>query len=187
MSLLVENLPLPRVGQLGFQCVVEIEGATMMVGARVSSKLGSDILWSSNISMRAASRRVQRVVCEPTVYHYESAEGDYEAKVTLKWNRDHVVDSRPLTLYKCGVLGSHRGHHDCSLCVTRSPRYQCAWCGAACRYKPQCPTGLGIGGEQAQPLMHTELSRPDMDPGVTALGQCPTPRIDVVSKQFKLK
>lgn len=64
------------------------------------------------------------VTCESTVYRYQAMTGVYEARLTLVWNRDHVVDSRSLTLYKCGVLGAHRGHADCSLCVTRPSRYR---------------------------------------------------------------
>ena len=175
LVLLVENLPVPRVGQLGFQCVVSVEGATMKVGARVmGGREGGDVLpagTSTTLSHQQQHRRLQRVVCEPTVYRYESAEGEYEARVTLVWNRDHVVDARPLTLYKCGVLGAHRGHHDCSLCVTRHPRYRCAWCGAACRYAPHCPVAAA-SSSPSQP-------RPPMEDA--RLSQCPTPRIDFVS------
>ncbi|XP_068214934.1 plexin-B isoform X1 [Palaemon carinicauda] len=188
LQLLVENLPVPRVGQLGFQCVVSIEGATMVVGARVlgiaedddSNPLPSTTVSSSQLQQQ--HRRLQKVICEPTVYRYESGEGEYEAKVTLVWNRDHVVDSRSLTLYKCGVLGAHRGHHDCSLCVTRHPRYKCTWCGAACRYAPHCPNSHPVvaasstGGGSAQP---TSLAG-RFDDNDARLSQCPTPRIDVI-------
>ncbi|XP_063883556.1 LOW QUALITY PROTEIN: plexin-B-like [Scylla paramamosain] len=174
LVLLVENLPVPRVGQLGFQCVVSVEGATMKVGARVmGGREGGDVLpagTSTTLSHQQQHRRLQRVVCEPTVYRYESAEGEYEARVTLVWNRDHVVDARPLTLYKCGVLGAHRGHHDCSLCVTRHPRYRCAWCGAACRYAPHCP----VAAASSSP----SLPRPPLEDA--RLSQCPTPRIDLI-------
>ncbi|XP_063589577.1 plexin-B-like isoform X3 [Penaeus indicus] len=185
LQLLVENLPVPRVGQLGFQCVVSIEGATMLVGARVMGAAdeddGSITPTTTATSSHQYHRRVQRVVCEATVYRYESGEGEYEARVTLVWNRDHVVDARPLTLYKCGVLGAHRGHHDCSLCVTRHPRYRCTWCGAACRYAPHCPSLTGVAAASSAGV----AARPTMfggrvDANDARLAQCPTPRIDVI-------
>ncbi|XP_053632956.2 plexin-B isoform X3 [Cherax quadricarinatus] len=186
LQLLVENLPVPRVGQLGFQCVVSIEGATMLVGARVmgASEDNDESLTATatTVSQQQPHRRVQRVLCEPTVYRYESAEGEYEARVTLVWNRDHVVDARLLTLYKCGVLGAHRGHHDCSLCVTRHPRYRCTWCGAACRYAPHCPTVPGVAAASAAAAVPPPTGRDLLDivANDARLSQCPTPRIDVI-------
>ncbi|XP_071548582.1 plexin-B-like isoform X2 [Panulirus ornatus] len=190
LQLLVENLPVPRVGQLGFQCVVSIEGATMLVGARVmpgeeeelddtSSSISSPATTIFTTSQHAHNVRVQRVVCEPTVYRYELDEGEYEAWVTLVWNRNHVVDARPLILYKCGVLGAHRGHHDCSLCVTRHPRYHCTWCGAACRYAPQCPTDPAASSSAVMPRP-TGLNLADAASHGAGSSQCPTPRIDVI-------
>ncbi|KAK8746915.1 hypothetical protein OTU49_016897 [Cherax quadricarinatus] len=192
LQLLVENLPVPRVGQLGFQCVVSIEGATMLVGARVVTEEEEEALEEASSSSSSPAttitstqqqphRRVQRVLCEPTVYRYESAEGEYEARVTLVWNRDHVVDARLLTLYKCGVLGAHRGHHDCSLCVTRHPRYRCTWCGAACRYAPHCPTVPGVAAASAAAAVPPPTGRDlDIVANDARLSQCPTPRIDVI-------
>nr|XP_045584269.1 plexin-B-like [Procambarus clarkii] len=188
LQLLVENLPAPRASQLGFQCEVSIEGATMLVGARVVTEEEEEEGISSSPATTVSSsshqqqphRRVQRVVCEPTVYRYESAEGEYEARVTLVWNRDHQVDARPLTLYKCGVLGAHRGHHDCSLCVTRHPRYRCAWCGAACRYAPHCPSVAGVAAASSSAAVSRPTGRDQLDASDARLSQCPTPRIDVI-------
>ncbi|KAF2368829.1 IPT domain [Trinorchestia longiramus] len=151
LSLSVRNLPVPHSGQTGFQCLVSIEGATMLVSARVV-KDGTGI-----------------VVCESTVYRYQAMTSEYEAHLTLVWNRDHVVDSRSLTLYKCGVLGAHRGHADCSLCVTRPPRYRCSWCGGACNFAAECPAA-------ARPL----LSPHHEDQSLLASDKCPTPRIDMI-------
>ncbi|CAL4133699.1 unnamed protein product [Meganyctiphanes norvegica] len=178
LQLLVENLPTPKVGQLGFQCVVSIEGATMLVGARVTGTHEDGTIRGTTTRPNAGmdhrggnTRRVQRVMCEPTVYRYESEEGEYEARVTLVWNRDHVVDSRTLTLYKCGVLGAHRGHHDCSLCVTRLNKYRCTWCGSTCQYAPHCPTPM-------LPISGLPSAQALADP--RTLQNCPTPRIDVI-------
>ena len=87
-------------------------------------------------------------------YSYEASVGEYEATVSVVWNGDHYVGSLPVTLYKCDILGSHRDHADCSLCVTRAKKYRCAWCGNVCAYSESCP--------------------------LSAASECPRPRIDVV-------
>ena len=78
--------------------------------------------------------------------------------MSVVWNGDHFVGSLPVTLYKCDILGSHRDHADCSLCVTRAKKYRCAWCGSVCAYSESCP--------------------------LSAASECPRPRIDVVSFFF---
>lgn len=59
-----------------------------------------------------------------------------------------------VVLYKCDILGSHREHADCSLCVTRNSKYQCTWCGNTCSFNESC-----------QSTPHKE---------------CPKPRIDII-------
>ncbi|XP_046633766.1 plexin-B-like isoform X2 [Daphnia pulicaria] len=129
-----ENLPHPQAGHAGFQCLVDIEGAKMAIGARIEAG--------------------RYVVCDKTTYSYEANVGEYEAQVSVVWNGDHYVGSLPVTLYKCDILGSHRDHADCSLCVTRAKKYRCAWCGSVCAYSEACP--------------------------LTAATECPRPRIDVI-------
>ncbi|XP_012278173.1 plexin-B isoform X2 [Orussus abietinus] len=114
----VENLPQPQIGHTGFQCIVTIEGANLRVQARVDSS--------------------RFIVCDKTIYSYEEATGEYEAAVTVVWNTNHHVDQTTVVLYKCEVLGSHREHADCSLCLTRDPRYECTWCGTSCVYRHSC-------------------------------------------------
>lgn len=176
LILLAENLPKPRNDQFGFQCVVTIEDANMIIGALVMGPVVQNEIRGHNRTLRekGSTHSLIKVICEPTVYRYELPVGEYEARVTLMWNRNHVVDWRPLTIYKCDILGAHRGHQDCSLCVTRPPKFQCAWCGATCKYSPNCPGNV-------QPLMQTDtISKVKKQPSFAR--QCPTPRIDVVSK-----
>ncbi|EZA53760.1 Plexin-B [Ooceraea biroi] len=130
----VENLPHPQVGHSGFQCIVSIEGANLKVQARVDSS--------------------RFIVCDKTVYSYEAVTGEYEAEVTVVWNTNHHVDKTTIILYKCEVLGSHREHADCSLCVTRDTRFECTWCGNSCVYRHSC------------------LQSP--------FTECPKPRIDMI-------
>jgi len=88
-------------------------------------------------------------------YSYEANTGEYKASVTIVWNRNHHVDTIDVVLYKCDILGSHREHPDCSLCVTRNVKYQCTWCANTCSFSESC--------------LHTPVS------------ECPKPRIDMVS------
>lgn len=135
----VENLPRPEVGHVGFSCTVTIEGANMGLPARVEGN--------------------KYIVCEKTVYSYEAKTNEYEATVEVKWNRVHHIDTTTITLYKCDILGSHRDHADCSLCVTRDPKYQCAWCGNSCVFNETCDYGR-------------------------ATSECPKPRIDVIKPLY---
>ncbi|XP_052127793.1 plexin-B [Frankliniella occidentalis] len=130
----VENLPHPQVGHTGFQCIVTIETSKMMVPAKVESG--------------------RYIVCDKTTYSYEANTGEYEATVSVVWNRNHHVDTTSIILYKCEILGSHRDHPDCSLCVTRNAKYQCSWCGNTCSYSQSC--------------LHS------------AANECPKPRIDMI-------
>ncbi|XP_063990960.1 plexin-B [Diachasmimorpha longicaudata] len=114
----VENLPHPQIGHTGFQCIVTIEGANLRVQARVDSS--------------------RFIVCDKTIYSYEALTGEYEATVTVVWNTNHHVDRTKIILYKCEVLGSHREHADCSLCMTRDQRFECSWCSNSCTYKHSC-------------------------------------------------
>ncbi|XP_022914955.1 plexin-B isoform X2 [Onthophagus taurus] len=134
MQFEVENLPHPQSDHTGFQCITNIEGAKMRVPARVESN--------------------RYIVCEKRIYSYEALTGEYEASVKVVWNREHHIDSMNITLYKCDILGSHREHADCSLCVTRNSKYECTWCGNTCSYRESC-----------QYIPHSE---------------CPKPRIDMI-------
>uniref|UniRef100_A0A182NZN8 Sema domain-containing protein n=1 Tax=Anopheles epiroticus TaxID=199890 RepID=A0A182NZN8_9DIPT len=141
----IENLPRPQSAHTGFLCTVNIEGAHMVLPARVEAN--------------------KYVVCEKTLYSYEAATNEYEATVDVNWNRNHYIDTVTIILYKCEILGSHRDHADCSLCVTRDPKYQCTWCGQQCSYNESCLDG---GGGSL------------MMRGRGEEGGCPRPRIDLI-------
>uniref|UniRef100_A0A182RW53 Sema domain-containing protein n=1 Tax=Anopheles funestus TaxID=62324 RepID=A0A182RW53_ANOFN len=140
----IENLPRPQSAHTGFLCTVNIEGAHMVLPARVEAN--------------------KYIVCEKTLYSYEAATNEYEATVDVNWNRNHYIDTVTVVLYKCEILGSHRDHADCSLCVTRDPKYQCTWCGQQCSYNESCLDG---GGSM-------------MMRGRGEDGGCPRPRIDLI-------
>ncbi|KAM8702809.1 hypothetical protein ACLKA7_005158 [Drosophila subpalustris] len=137
----IENLPRPKSAHAGYLCTIQIEAAQMLLPAHIESN--------------------RIVVCEKTPYFYETNTHEYEAKVEITWNRQHYVDTATIILYKCDVLGSHREHADCSLCVTRDPKYQCAWCGGSCVYNETCSSMIGASNAIMQ-------------------NECPRPRIDII-------
>ncbi|KAF9417011.1 hypothetical protein HW555_005839 [Spodoptera exigua] len=134
LELEVENLPHLQPGHTGFQCIVSIELANMILPARVESN--------------------HYIVCDKTTYSYEEDVGEYNVSVKIVWNHKHYIDTINITLYKCEILGSHREHADCSLCITRNSIYKCTWCGNSCSYSETC------------------LENP--------VTECPKPRIDMI-------
>ncbi|XP_054745360.1 plexin-B isoform X1 [Anastrepha obliqua] len=150
IKLEIENLPKPKSAHSGFLCTVQIETSQMLLPARIESN--------------------KIVVCEKTPYFYETNTHEYEAKVDITWNRQHYVDTATIILYKCDVLGSHREHADCSLCVTRDPKYQCAWCSNSCVYNETC-----------SPEVPEHTVVPYDAPYLMArANECPRPRIDMI-------
>ncbi|XP_037071066.1 plexin-B-like [Pollicipes pollicipes] len=114
----VRNLPPPLAGQASYTCVIVVEGRTTLVPARVDAK--------------------RFVVCDGARYFYRSSSSEISATATVKWNYNHHVGSVNFTLYKCSLLATHQNTEDCSLCLTRDPRYRCQWCGGECRFSEQC-------------------------------------------------
>ncbi|XP_017111505.1 plexin-B isoform X1 [Drosophila elegans] len=141
----IENLPKPKSAHAGFLCTIHIEAAQMLLPAHIESN--------------------KIVVCEKTPYFYETNTHEYQAKVVVTWNFQHYVDTAIVTLYKCDVLGSHRDHADCSLCVTRNPKYKCAWCSNSCVYNETCIADrTSISGGSRMVIEN----------------ECPLPRIDII-------
>ncbi|KAH8398914.1 hypothetical protein KR222_011678, partial [Zaprionus bogoriensis] len=139
----IDNLPKPKSAHAGYLCTIQIEAAQMLLPAHIENN--------------------RIVVCEKTPYFYEANTQEYAAKVDITWNRQHYVDTATVILYKCDVLGSHREHADCSLCVTRDAKYQCAWCGSSCVYNETC-----------------EYSSPNSLNLAQVQHECPRPRIDMI-------
>ncbi|XP_022708589.1 plexin-B-like [Varroa jacobsoni] len=115
LAIQVKNLLAPVTES--FQCVIELENRRLQVLAR---------------------KRGDFIVCSESSLSYEADEPEVEAQLTVLWNGDIFVDQTNLTVYKCGLLGSHSRRADCSLCLTRDARYQCSWCGSQCMFGPSC-------------------------------------------------
>ncbi|XP_042903484.1 plexin-B isoform X2 [Parasteatoda tepidariorum] len=112
----IEVRNLPSVVE-NFQCVIEIEGAKERV---------------------LAIAKNSKIICSETAYTYQAEVGKVTATLTVLWNDDTYIDKTNVTLYKCPLLGSHGGRADCSLCLTRDRKYQCAWCDGSCKYGDSC-------------------------------------------------
>ena len=69
------------------------------------------------------------MVCDRTTFSYESTVAQYNASISVIWDRNNIIDRTNITLYKCGLVGSYKGHPDCSLCMTRATDLGCVWCG----------------------------------------------------------
>jgi len=107
-----------------FWCMVQIEEAKLKVSARM--------IWENST-----------VVCDETVYNYNAAKEQIEAEVSVMVNhQNYILDSKKLTIFKCGVLGSYKSSQDCSLCMTRTASHGCTWCGNQCTSQRACQSNF---------------------------------------------
>ncbi|XP_027858931.1 plexin-B1-like isoform X2 [Xiphophorus couchianus] len=125
ITLLARNLHLYQDAELDYECVLVIEGQTVVVEAFVES---DDMNPSSFY-----------ITCQLHKYSYSVAVEDYSAMVYVKRRNTFHVDTAPnlhVTLYNCSV-----GRSDCSRCHTADQRYGCVWCSghtARCLYSDSC-------------------------------------------------
>uniref|UniRef100_A0A672SKG9 Plexin-B1 n=1 Tax=Sinocyclocheilus grahami TaxID=75366 RepID=A0A672SKG9_SINGR len=112
ISLLARNLHLYQDKELAYECVMVIEGQTVVVDADVTLKEAHTLLFDITF-------------CK---YHR------YSLNISFLKDTFHI-DSTDLyvTLYNCSV-----GHLDCSRCHTADQKYNCVWCGASCVYRESC-------------------------------------------------
>ncbi|XP_047438913.1 plexin-B1 isoform X2 [Mugil cephalus] len=125
ITLLARNLHLYQDTDLDYECVLVIEGQTVVVDAYVEVDDGSP----SNFD----------ITCQLHQYTYSAPVEEYNAMVYVKRRDTFHVDSSPdlhVTLYNCSV-----GRSDCSRCHTADQKYGCVWCGgplARCLYSTSC-------------------------------------------------
>ncbi|XP_061641749.1 plexin-B1 isoform X3 [Phyllopteryx taeniolatus] len=125
ITLLAHNLHLYQDTELDYQCVLVIEGQTVVVDAYVET----DEMNPSNFD----------ITCQLHQYTYSAPVEEYQAMVYVKRRDKFHVDSSPdlyVTLYNCSV-----GRSDCSRCHTAEHKYGCVWCGgarASCLYSGSC-------------------------------------------------
>ncbi|XP_045931112.1 plexin-B1 [Micropterus dolomieu] len=125
ITLLARNLHLYQDTELDYECVLVIEGQTVVVDAYVET----DDMNPSNFD----------ITCQLHQYTYSAPVEEYNAMVYVKRRDTFHVDSSPdlyVTLYNCSVSRS-----DCSRCHTADQKYGCVWCGgahASCLYSDSC-------------------------------------------------
>ncbi|XP_023147836.2 plexin-B1 isoform X2 [Amphiprion ocellaris] len=125
ITLLARNLHLYQDAELDYECVLVIEGQTVVVDAYVET----DDINPSNFD----------ITCQLHKYSYSALVEEYNAMVYVKRRDTFHVDSSPdlyVTLYNCSV-----GRSDCSRCHTADQKYSCVWCGgpqASCLYSDSC-------------------------------------------------
>ncbi|XP_041835731.1 plexin-B1 isoform X2 [Melanotaenia boesemani] len=125
ITLLARNLHLYQDEELDYECVLVIEGQTVVVDAYVET----DDMNPSNFD----------ITCQLHQYTYSAPVDEYKAMVYVKRRDTFHVDSSPdlhVTLYNCSV-----GRSDCSRCHTADQKYGCVWCGghqATCVYSDSC-------------------------------------------------
>uniref|UniRef100_A0A8C1T305 Plexin-B1 n=1 Tax=Cyprinus carpio TaxID=7962 RepID=A0A8C1T305_CYPCA len=112
ISLLARNLHVYQDKELAYECVLVIEGHTVVVDADVMLNEANPLLFDINCHAH-----------------------QYNAMVYVKRKDTFHIDSTDLyvTLYNCSV-----GHLDCSRCHTADQKYNCVWCGASCVYRESC-------------------------------------------------
>uniref|UniRef100_A0A667X8U8 Plexin-B1 n=1 Tax=Myripristis murdjan TaxID=586833 RepID=A0A667X8U8_9TELE len=140
ITLLARNLHLYQDKDLDYECVLVIEGQTVVVDAYVE--------------MDEMNPSVFDITCQLHQYSYSAPLEEYNAMVYVKRRDTFHVDSAPylyVTLYNCSV-----GRSDCSRCHTADQKYGCVWCGgaqASCLYSDSCSEPI----EQTcpAPVIHT--------------------------------
>ncbi|XP_062853474.1 plexin-B1 [Trichomycterus rosablanca] len=129
INLLARNLHLYQDQDLEYECVLVIEGRTVMVDAYVE--------------MNEITPSVFDITCQHHKYFYSSLVEEYDATVYVKRRDTFHVDSANdlyVTLYNCSV-----GRSDCSRCHTADPKYNCVWCAggqSSCVHRDSCSESI---------------------------------------------
>ncbi|XP_056304669.1 plexin-B1 isoform X2 [Danio aesculapii] len=125
ITLLGRNLHLYQDKELDYQCVLVIEGRSVVVDAFVE---GDDTQASLFF-----------ITCQLHQYSYSAAVEEYESLISVRRRDSFKIDypeDLHVRLYNCSV-----GRSDCSRCHTADPQYECVWCEgsrSSCVYKSSC-------------------------------------------------
>ncbi|XP_008319214.1 plexin-B1 isoform X2 [Cynoglossus semilaevis] len=125
ITLLARNLHLYEDTELEYECVLIIEGQTVVVDTYVEPDDMDPYSFD--------------ITCQLHQYTYSAPVEEYNAMVYVKRKDTFHVDSSTdlyVTLYNCSV-----GRSDCSRCQTADRKYSCVWCGSAqasCVYTDSC-------------------------------------------------
>nr|XP_009294949.1 plexin-B1 isoform X3 [Danio rerio] len=143
ITLLGRNLHLYQDKEFDYQCVLVIEGRSVVVDAFVE---GDDTQPSLFF-----------ITCQLHQYSYSAAVEEYKSMISIR-RRDSFQMDYPedlhVRLYNCSV-----GRSDCSRCHTADPQYGCVWCEgspSSCVYKSSCTEHV----QQTCPAPHIHTIEP---------------------------
>ncbi|NXL84499.1 PLXB1 protein, partial [Alectura lathami] len=125
ITLLGKNFHLYQDQQWDYECVLNLEGRTVVMDAYVEGE--------------ETNQSLCYITCQLNQYSYTAAQLEFHAVVFVQRRRHLRVDSAAdlhVTFYNCSV-----GHTDCSRCQTADSKYNCVWCGGdspSCIFRGSC-------------------------------------------------
>ncbi|NXT20857.1 PLXB1 protein, partial [Syrrhaptes paradoxus] len=125
ITLLGKNFHLYQDQQWDYQCVLNLEGRTVVMDAYVEGE--------------ETNQSLCYITCQMNQYSYTASQLEFNAVVFVQRRRHLRVDSAAdlhVTFYNCSV-----GHTDCSRCQTADSKYNCVWCGGdnpSCIFRGSC-------------------------------------------------
>ncbi|XP_026113895.1 plexin-B1-like isoform X4 [Carassius auratus] len=143
ITLLGRNLHLYQDRDLDYQCVLVIEGRSVVVDAFVEVDDSQPSLFF--------------ITCQLHQYSYSAAVEEYRSLISVRRRDSFQVDypeDLHVRLYNCSV-----GRSDCSRCHTADPRYECVWCEgsrSSCVYRSSCTQHV----QQTCPAPHIHTIEP---------------------------
>ncbi|XP_059383421.1 plexin-B1-like isoform X3 [Carassius carassius] len=143
ITLLGRNLHLYQDKDLDYQCVLVIEGRSVVVDAFVKVDDSQPSLFF--------------ITCQLHQYSYSAAVEEYRSLISVRRRDSFQVDYPEdfhVRLYNCSV-----GRSDCSRCHTADQRYECVWCEgsrSSCVYRSSCTQHV----QQTCPAPHIHTIEP---------------------------
>ncbi|XP_009997597.1 PREDICTED: plexin-B1 isoform X2 [Chaetura pelagica] len=125
ITLLGKNFHLYQDQQWDYECVLNLEGRTVVMEAYVEGE--------------ETNQSLCYITCQMNQYSYTAPQLEFNAVVFVQRRRHLRVDSAAdlhVTFYNCSV-----GHTDCSRCQTADSKYNCVWCGGdspSCIFRGSC-------------------------------------------------
>ncbi|NWS49822.1 PLXB1 protein, partial [Probosciger aterrimus] len=125
ITLLGKNFHLYQDQQWDYECVLNLEGRTVVMDAYVEGE--------------ETNKSLCYITCQMNQYSYTAPQLEFSAVVFVQRRRHLRVDSAAdlhVTFYNCSV-----GHSDCSRCQTADSKYNCVWCGGdnpSCIFRGSC-------------------------------------------------
>uniref|UniRef100_A0A8D2NEN0 Plexin-B1 n=1 Tax=Zonotrichia albicollis TaxID=44394 RepID=A0A8D2NEN0_ZONAL len=125
ITLLGKNFHLYQDQQWDYECVLNLEGRTVVMEAYVEGE--------------ETNKSLCYITCQMNQYSYTAPQLEFNAVVFVQRRRHLRVDSAAdlhVTFYNCSV-----GHTDCSRCQTADSKYNCVWCGGdnpSCIFRGSC-------------------------------------------------